>query len=57
MREDDDVCLLQIVFIGGILLLHHGCLLSLNAWKLGPTPRNFEMVSKPHSNGLDNRCP
>ena len=21
----------------------HGCLLSLKSWKLGPTPRNFEM--------------
>ena len=35
----------------------HGCLLSLNAWKLSPTLRNFEMVSKPHSNGHDHRCP
>ena len=35
----------------------HGSLLSLNAWKLGPTPRNFEMVAGSHSNEPDNRCP
>ena len=37
--------------------LEHGSLLSLNAWKLGPTPRNFEMVARSPSNEPDNRCP
>ena len=35
----------------------HGGLLSLNAWKLGPTPQNIEVVASPHSNEPSNRCP
>ena len=35
----------------------HGGLLSLNAWKLSPTPRKIEMVTYTHSNEPDNRCP
>ena len=34
----------------------HGGLLSLNAWKLSPTPRKIEMVTYTHSNEPDNRC-
>ena len=44
----------------GMDLLHrptHGGLLSLNAWKLSPTPRKIEMVTYTHSNEPDNRCP
>ena len=29
----------------------------LNAWKLGPTPQNIEVVASPHSNEPSNRCP
>ena len=35
----------------------HGGLLSLNAWKLGPTPQNIEVAASPHSNEPSNRCP
>ena len=35
----------------------HGGLLSLNAWKVGPSPRKIEMIYVPHSNEPDNRCP
>ena len=35
----------------------HGGLLSLNAWKLSPTPRKIEMVTYTHSNEPGNRCP
>ena len=37
-------------------MLAHGGLLSLNAWKLSPTPRKIEMVTYTHSNEPDNRC-
>ena len=43
------------VFI--VKVSHHGGLLSLNAWKVGPPPRKIEMVYMPHSNEHDNRCP
>ena len=36
--------------------MQHGGLLSLNAWKLSPTPRKIEMVTYTHSNEPDNRC-
>ena len=36
--------------------MDHGGLLSLNAWKLSPTPRKIEMVTYTHSNEPDNRC-
>ena len=38
------------------LVMVHGGLLSLNAWKLGPTPQNIEVVASPHSNEPSNRC-
>ena len=39
--------------IGAVHVLHGG-LLSLNAWKLGPSPQNIEVA---HSNEPSNRCP
>ena len=42
------------IIIPGVL--RHGGLLSLNAWKLSPTPRKIEMVTYTHSNEPDNRC-
>ena len=43
--------------ISAVSTLRHGGLLSLNAWKLGPTPQNIEVVASPHSNEPSNRCP
>eukprot|EP00731_Ephydatia_muelleri_P012894 Em0007g204a len=38
-----------------IVTTPHGCLLSLNAWKLGPTLRNIRTTLRSHSNDPDNR--
>ena len=45
------------VYYNVMILELHGGLLSLNAWKLSPTPRKIEMVTYTHSNEPDNRCP
>ena len=35
----------------GVTVVHDG-LLSLNAWKLGPTPQNIEVVRRPIATNL-----